>query len=282
MSTRSRLLPLLGRAGGLLRRLGLSRAVDAAGGVVARFAVRERTIDGLAISGGHVGHLHYLSELADGTREHVLLAELKRACRPGTTVLEAGAHIGFLTLQAARAVGPEGRVVAFEANPTTIPVLERNLRRNDLADRVEVVPLALGAAEGTSRFVVRGSGDESSFFGGHGTEIEVAVTTVDAWLAAHDGLPPVSAVKVDVEGAEPAVLAGMRGTLAAAGSDVTLFVECNPGALEPAGSSAAELVELIRSLGFEVGWIDEEGGRVLPYAGPDWSAEYVNLVCRRV
>ena len=42
------------------------------------------------------------------------------------------------------------------------------------------------------------------------------------------------------------------------------------------------LVELIRSLGFEVGWIDEEGGRVLPYAGPDWSAEYVNLVCRRV
>ena len=60
------------------------------GSAVARFAVRERTIDGLAISGGHVGHLHYLSELADGTREHVLLAELKRACRPGSTVLEAG------------------------------------------------------------------------------------------------------------------------------------------------------------------------------------------------
>jgi FkbM family methyltransferase len=272
---------VLGRVGGLLRRLGLGRLVDRAGGLVARLAGRERTVDGLTLSVGHVGHLHYVAELVDGTRERLLLEELVRACRPGTMVLEAGAHIGFLTMQAARAVGPDGIVVTFEANPRTVPVLERNLRRNGLADRVEVVPVALGAEPGRSRFVVRGGGDESSFYG-DGAAIEVDVTTVDAWLGSHPvERRPVSVVKVDVEGAEPAVLAGMRGTLEAAGADLTLFVECNPGALEAAGSSAAELVGLLRSFGFGVSWLDEAERRVAPYEEQAWSGEYANLVCRR-
>jgi len=272
---------VLGRAGGLLRRLGLGRLVDRAGGLVARLAGRERTVDGLTLSVGHVGHLHYVAELADGTRERLLLEELVRACRPATMVLEAGAHIGFLTMQAARAVGAEGVVVAFEANPRTIHVLERNLRRNGLADRVEVVPVALGSEPGRSRFVVRGGGDESSFYG-DGAAIEVDVTTVDAWLENHPtALRPVSVVKVDVEGAEPAVLAGMQRTLEAAGADLTLFVECNPGALEAAGSSADELVALLRSFGFGVSWLDEAERRVVPYEGPVWSGEYANLACRR-
>jgi FkbM family methyltransferase len=280
VSARSHALSLVGRAGGFLRRVGLGPAVERAGGLAARVVVREREVDGLRLTGTHLGHLHYLAELADGTREQVLLDELRRATRPGSTLLEAGAHIGFLTLQAARSVGPEGRVVAFEANPDTLPTLHRNLRANELAERVEVVPSALGAEPGRSRFVLRGGGGESGLFGEGGREVEVDVTTVDDWLGARSGLPPLSVVKVDVEGAEVAVLRGAARTLE--GSDgVTLLVECNPEALAAAASSADELVGVVRSLGFAVAWADERERRLAAWEDVRFDGGYVNLVCRR-
>jgi SAM-dependent methyltransferase len=79
--------------------------------------------------------------------------------RAGMTALEPGPGMGFFTLELARLVGPEGRVVAVEVEPRMIAGLRRRAERAGLLDRIEarVAPaatLALDAREGAFDFVL--------------------------------------------------------------------------------------------------------------------------------
>lgn len=60
-----------------------------------------------------------------------------------------------------------------------------------------------------------------------------------------------------------------------------MFAECNPGMLESFGSSAAELIDVLRGYGLSVFWIDEERGSTRPVEEADWAHGYLNLFCRR-
>jgi ubiquinone/menaquinone biosynthesis C-methylase UbiE len=57
--------------------------------------------------------------------------------REGTIVLEPGPGMGFFTLEAARRVGPRGRVVAVDLQPRMLAALRRRAERAGLADRIE-------------------------------------------------------------------------------------------------------------------------------------------------
>lgn len=58
--------------------------------------------------------------------------------REGMTILEVGPGMGFFTLDLARMVGPDGRVVAVDVEPRMVDALSRRLRRAALGDRAEV------------------------------------------------------------------------------------------------------------------------------------------------
>jgi hypothetical protein len=86
---------------------------------------------------------------------------------------------------------------------------------------------------------------------------------------------------MDIEGVELRAVHGMQTVIARASDDLTMFVECNPGALRAAGGSALALVERLSSLEFEVRIIDERN-RGLVSVGPDIDAlKSVNLYCIR-
>jgi ubiquinone/menaquinone biosynthesis C-methylase UbiE len=57
--------------------------------------------------------------------------------REGMTLLEPGPGMGFFTLDAARRVGPRGRVVAVDLQPRMLATLRRRAERAGLADRIE-------------------------------------------------------------------------------------------------------------------------------------------------
>lgn len=279
--TRIALLGLLEGGARALRSVGLGRVVDLVGPRIApSIGTFDVVVDGLRLHGDHIGQLYYVRELLEDGREATFVALLKSVLRFGDTVVEAGAHIGYLTLQAARGVGPQGRVIAFEANPRAIPLIERNLELNALAARVTVVPCALGKTAGSHAFYISGGGDTSSLFEPDEVveRIEVEVTTLDEWL---DPTVRVDVVKLDVEGGEVAALHGMRETLARAGPRLVVFAECNPSMLERSGSSVEELAEVLRGHGLDVSWIDEERGSVRPLEELDRSSGYVNLYCCR-
>jgi FkbM family methyltransferase len=134
--------------------------------------------------------------------------------RPGDTVVDAGANVGSHTLPFAQAVGPTGRVHAFEPQASVAEVLQANMASNGAA-QVVVHQAALGAASG--RIVVpRLASDRPINLGGltlggfgPGEGDDVALTTLDE-LA----LPDCRLIKIDVEGMEGEVLAGGVGTLA--------------------------------------------------------------------
>src|SRR5262249_6817386 len=73
---------------------------------------------------------------------------VRRTLRPGDTAIDAGAHIGFFTVQMAAAVGSTGHVYAFEPFDANAQLLERSIAENRFADRVVVRRAAVGAASG--------------------------------------------------------------------------------------------------------------------------------------
>jgi FkbM family methyltransferase len=273
------LLRLLETGARSLRRVGLGALVDrvapALGGAVARTTVDVR---GLRLAGSHVGHLYYLRELADEGRDRFLVDVMCACIPPGSVAVDGGAHIGYLTLELARAVGEQGHVWAFEPDPGVASALAANIARNGLGSRVSVVPKALGSSPTGAVLHLSGGGETSSLVGPVTSRGSVPVEVV----ALDDELPDISPdmIKLDLEGWEVEALGGMRRTLDRAGDAVTVVVECNPEALVRAGSSAGELLSLVRVAGFEP-WMVLEEERRLVAAGRIDGPGYVNLVCAR-
>ncbi len=182
--------------------------------------------------------------LEPGTRR-VLTALL----RPGMTCLEIGAHIGTLTLPAAFAVGPEGVVHAFEPVPRLAALLRRNLETNGVARRVRCVEAAAGAAPGIALLHVGTPYGHSSLLPldeGEIARVPVAVRPVDEVLPAGTR---VDVIKIDAEGAELDVWAGMRRVLAE-NYDVAVLVEFGPSHLARVGTSLDTWLDTLLAGGF--------------------------------
>lgn len=64
-----------------------------------------------------------------GCYEQGTTALCKKILRPGMTVVDVGAHIGYYTRLFARLVGPHGKVYAFEPHPDNFAILQRNVRK---------------------------------------------------------------------------------------------------------------------------------------------------------
>ena len=131
--------------------------------------------------------------------------------RPGMTFYDLGANIGFFSLMAARLVGPQGRVVSFEADPEIADRLRENLARNQFTC-AHVEQKAVWSEPSTVAFERvdpntspdRGLGHVSPNGSAPGT-IAVEAVSLDQYTASH---PPPDFLKCDVEGAEVAVFQG--------------------------------------------------------------------------
>lgn len=269
-------LTALERAAGLARRMRLGFLVDRLAPAVGRpFERFSLDVHGVQLEGTTLAQLHYVRELLVDGRDRTLTRLIREAVPAGGTVLEGGGHLGFVTIHAARAVGPEGRVVVFEPNPDVLDVLRRNLEANGVAERVSVVAKALGDETATARFYVREDTSSLLDLASDARSVEIDVVRADEAVSGQ-----VDVVKLDVEGAEVAAVRGMERLLAGARPPAVLFLECFPHLLQAAGSSSDELVALIEGHGYRVEWIDEAHDRTVPIS-ESWPGDYVNLRCER-
>jgi FkbM family methyltransferase len=151
-----------------------------------------------------------------GDREPVVQSAMRSIVRPGDVVYDVGAHLGSLTLGAARLVGASGRVIAFDGDPENIERLRANCSRNHLDACTQAVHAALWSHGSEAGIPFRRGKNRSSQGGveadgqrpllGDGEIISVPVTTLDAFTASGGPLPRL--VKIDVEGGEYQVLQG--------------------------------------------------------------------------
>lgn len=154
--------------------------------------------------------------MLDGFWEIWLTQFLAQALKPGMTVIDVGANYGYYTLLMADAVGESGRVVAVEPLPDAARLLAETVRLNGFEGRTRIVPQALGATAGTAFLFAPDGEPKNSLVVGQadhpgGTTQAVPVTTLDSVVL--DG-PRIDLVKIDAEGAEEGIVAGMVGLLA--------------------------------------------------------------------
>lgn len=139
------------------------------------------------------------------TNQQLLASEVQ----PGNVVFDIGAHVGYFTLLAARLVGPEGFVHAFEPHPQNVEFIERHIHLNKL-ENVGLHPIAVSKQSGNAYF-----GDGVSSSTGHlspGGDLEVKTSSLDDLLGS-DTVKPPQLIKIDVEGGEVDVLTGGIETL---------------------------------------------------------------------
>jgi len=178
---------------------------------------------------------------------------------PGGVFIDVGANLGWFTLQAAR-LGKVVRVVAVEPDVGNHRLLQANLDRNGLAERVDAVACALGGGSGLARLNrYRGTnlGKHSLAIdhgqGGTWVPVESLDTLLDR-LGLSDA--PVAAIKVDVEGYEPLVLEGATAALARADA---LLVELSPELSRSGGLDLSLALERIAGAGFVPDTWDRDG-----------------------
>jgi FkbM family methyltransferase len=200
----------------------------------------------------------------------------RRLVRPGMTVVDAGAHIGYYTRLFAELVGPAGRVLAVEPERENYSLLLRNIP-SGTHEYVEAVDVALSDEEGEATLYVAAGHSIHSLVHGYmpaDEAVSVRVTTLDRLLEDR-GIERVDFVKIDVEGAEPRVLAGMMRTIARS-PGLAMIVECNPDAIHTAGGSPDAFVGSLRASGFRVAAISSDRSLVPPVQRQD---DIVNLLC---
>lgn len=233
-----------------------------------------------------------LREVAFGLYEPDTVELFQRLVKPGMTVVDVGAHIGFYSLLAARHVGPNGRVYAFEPNPEVYEIFIRNIEANEYQSIVSAIPKAVSNREGKVRLYIPAEESAQSSLYAHETgvqsSIEVETLTLDKFFAG-EGWPKVDLVKIDVEGAEVEVLEGMKEVVSR-NAELKLIVEFNPGCQLKSVGNVEKIFETLITLGFRNFYALCHG--VQPVRIPEdiqklmrltetTQYKYINLLCER-
>ena len=215
--------------------------------------------DRILLPAGDIGLPPYLA--THGRWEPPVERLLDRLVRPGDTVVEAGANVGYHTLGLGRAVGPRGRLHAFEANPRLAPLLARTVEMAGLAGRVTLHACAVADRTGAVSFSV----DPAWSAGGHlsweGTgpaysqTVEAPATRLDDALAE---LASVDLLRMDIEGSEGLALSGAQA-LVARSPRLKIVTEWDAGALA-VRSDLGETVRRVAGWGFRARVIERRGG----------------------
>lgn len=125
--------------------------------------------------------------------------------RPGDVVLDVGAGLGGETLMCSRRIGPAGRVVAIEPNPTMFGCLQASVRLNGIANAT-LLPVAVMDREGE----VTIADDENLVANRVTTDgqggVRVPAMTLDE-IARSEGIERLTLLKMNIEGAERPTLA---------------------------------------------------------------------------
>ncbi|MGN6655134.1 MAG: FkbM family methyltransferase, partial [Rhodanobacter sp.] len=187
-----------------------------------------------------------------------IIPYIKSTLLPGMTFIDIGANIGEVSMAAAKCVGRDGKVIAFEPIDAIANELQSNAKRNHLnqitvvragvSDSIDDnVPIYASCAQGHPGDENKGLG---SIFGdatGQASVQRITTTTLDAWLETHP-LDRLDMIKIDIEGAELPCLRGSERTLRR--FKPTLIVEVQDITANAAGYRAQDILDYLSKLGY--------------------------------
>lgn len=225
------------------------------------FKGRDRLVAGLLRVGGeirlNVGGFTYCLNPRDNIARGIavrgalpteITPVLGELAEPGMTAIDVGASIGYTTMTMARAVGRHGRVFAFEPAALAYVQLCRNLTENGFS-WVDAKRLACSHTSGTADLNVPLLSTEYSSLAASGRDLASRPESVQVVRLDEQLTGPIDLIKVDVEGAEWAVLLGLGELLS---SRPILVVETIAENSVPFGYRYDEMLDWLRGFGYRI------------------------------
>jgi FkbM family methyltransferase len=204
-----------------------------------------------------------------------------RTLRPGMTVVDVGANIGWFSVLASKLVGESGSVVAVEPGPNNLPLLRANLWRNRCWNAT-VLPCAAYDHTGHVEMKLNPEGGAGNWIQpGLEDAALVPCARLDELL---DGRR-VDVLKTDAEGSDDMAIRGLQETIARS-PDITIVSEWWTAAYGGHGSRPADVLAFYESLGLRI-WLLLDNGEeqpTTPHAllGLAATVPFVNIVMRKV
>jgi FkbM family methyltransferase len=186
-------------------------------------------------------------------------AFFRATLRPGDVLVDCGANFGWFSVLGSSLVGESGRVIAIEPEAANLALLRANLWVHG-SDNVEVVAAAAGAHRGLVELRLdmsnRGNHQTHALTGAKliANSRLVPIVPLDELLAGSR----VDLVKIDVQGYDHEVFAGLSETIAG-NPGIVLLVEFWLTGLQERGLDASEVLNLYRAGGFDVAVLLPDG-----------------------
>ena len=181
------------------------------------------------------------------------------AFRPGMTLLDVGANIGYYTALALAIMKGNGRIIALEPDPENFSYLLKTVAANTCSN-VECIQKAASDKVGTMTLFTNSNnrGDNHLYANQMATsKCQVDVTPIDVLLNGM-GVSSVDFIKIDVQGHEGHALAGMRETIRRS-PRLTLLTEFWPSGLRGAGTDPEQYMSDLAACGFQLFELHKKG-----------------------
>lgn len=188
--------------------------------------------------------------------EHEQINFFTEMLKSGDTVLDIGAYQGDYALVAAKKVGKEGKVYAFEPDPDRYKILRENIELNSFTN-IEALEIGCSDKDGYVNYEcrlqsplqeeykeIRFNLPEAEYIPKF---IRIKTVTVDSFLKLKNLTPKI--IKIDIEGWELLALRGMQNTLE---KNITLFLELHPTFLPKGQDDIEEIIKLLDEKKFKI------------------------------
>jgi len=177
------------------------------------------------------------------------IKELKKIIKPGMTVLDIGANIGFYSKLFSKLVGAEGRVYSFEPDEENFEYLKKNTKE---CNNVVINKMAVSDKSGKMKLYISDdlNVDHNVYDNGEGRKTcEIDAVSLDDYFIDKD--IDINFIKIDVQGFDYYAILGGEKTISKS-KKVDILSEFWPFGLHKAGVGPYQYLELIKRMGFKV------------------------------
>jgi len=177
---------------------------------------------------------------------HLVKSEVKR----GDVVIDLGANIGYWTLFFAQLVGENGRVFAFEPEPSNFKILEKNVRINGYQN-VVLIQKAASSITGRAKLYLSYESTDNRIYDTHDNRdfINIETITLDEYFRTFDR--EINFIKSNIQGADFAAIQGMSSLLKKS-KNIKIMTEFSPYLLKPFNAEPEEFLKTLTDEGFNL------------------------------
>jgi len=202
----------------------------------------------------------------NGIHEKTITEYAKNTIKKNDWVIDIGANIGYYAIIFADWVGTQGKVFAFEPEPSNFKILKKNIHHNNF-ENIFAENLAVAEKEKKTKLYLskKASGQHKIYYTPALSKkfISIDCCSLDEYFTKNKyDIDKISFVKIDVEGSEFGVLKGMKSILE--NKNLEIVFEFDPNQIRDYGINPSEILKFLSDYNFHFSIINNRENTIKP------------------